>query len=74
MVVCPLVVLVTPMVPAVGPPMVPEVFGLVVLPLDAESFDFESSLLQAVAQTTANVTEERTERRVRVSLDICSTV
>lgn len=70
--VLPLVVL--PMVPVVGPPIVPMV-GPAVLPFEAAfEFDFESSLLQAVAQTTANAREDRTETCVRVSLDICSTV
>lgn len=64
----PLVVLPAPMLPVVGPAVGPEVFGLVVLPLEPEpELELESSLLHAVDQTTPNVTnDERTVRRDRV--------
>lgn len=62
-------VVVLPIVPVVGPAMVP-VVGPVLALASALELDFGSSLLQAVAQTTASVTEVRTETCVRVSLDI----
>lgn len=67
LVVVPIPPVVGPIVPMVGPAVVPFV--------SAPELDFDSSLLQAVAQTTASVvTEENTETRERVSRDICSTV
>ena len=65
----PLVVLPAPMLPVVGPAVVADVFGLVVLPLEPEpELELESSLLHAVDQTTPTVTnDERTLKRERES-------